>query len=221
MAVDQDIQAVEKITAALNEIRAAGSTRIEVRRGAKDISALPGAPRLRSPASAVRRFAGWVVNAAAAAQDAEGVLDLDHRRYMVDYGAYAVLCADGEEWGGRSGRALSTLPSAPSEQPVPFWLFDLLDGVRWAAPADRQEVRGASCRRYPASVARGHAATVLPRDWLEAGSDLPIEVWIDDRYIRRIRVVAAQRTWTLDLWDFGVDVNDLDWTRLPVVRSLD
>jgi hypothetical protein len=122
---------------------------------------------------------------------------------------------------GRAVWALSTLPSAPSEQPVPFWLVDLLNGVSWAAPADRQDVRGASCRRYPASVARGHAATMLPRNWLDEGSDLPIELWIDDRYIRRIRVVAERRTWTLELWDFGVDVDDFDWTRLPVFRSLD
>ncbi|MEA2512675.1 MAG: hypothetical protein QOJ59_2162, partial [Thermomicrobiales bacterium] len=43
-------------------------------------------------------------------QEAEGVIDLAQRRYMLDYGHYARLFADGREWDGRSGRLLSTLP---------------------------------------------------------------------------------------------------------------
>ena len=43
-------------------------------------------------------------------QSAEGILDMTARRYMLDYGNFARLYADGQEWHGRSGRAIATLP---------------------------------------------------------------------------------------------------------------
>src|SRR5204862_5636257 len=48
---------------------------------------------------------------------AEGVLDLSGRRFMLDYRSYARLYADGQEWSGRSGRTVSTLP--PAALPAP------------------------------------------------------------------------------------------------------
>jgi len=53
---------------------------------------------------------------------------------------------------------------------------------------------------------------------------LPVEVWIEDTQIRRIRFSfegIEQHTDTLELWDFGVSLDDLDWTRLPTFRSPD
>jgi hypothetical protein len=44
-------------------------------------------------------------------------------------------------------------------------------------------------------------------------------VWIDDLNIRRIAVCSAERTETLELWDFAVGLDDLDWTRPPTFRS--
>ena len=49
-----------------------------------------------------------------------------------------------------------------------------------------------------------------------------LTVWIDDEHIRRIRreerAETISRTATLELWDFGVPVDALDWSRLPSLR---
>jgi hypothetical protein len=49
---------------------------------------------------------------------------------------------------------------------------------------------------------------------------LPIEVCIDERHVRRIRCETGHGVKTLELWGFGVDVDRLDWTRLPTFRSV-
>jgi hypothetical protein len=59
-----------------------------------------------------------------------------------------------------------------------------------------------------------------------AGHD-EFTVWIDDLRIHRFRIVhrgsgrsaGATRTETVELWDFGVPVDELDWTRLPSFRT--
>jgi hypothetical protein len=52
---------------------------------------------------------------------------------------------------------------------------------------------------------------------------LPLEAWIDDTHVRRVRFdggrAAGMGVVTLDLDDFGVEVDDLDWSRLPTFRS--
>lgn len=51
---------------------------------------------------------------------------------------------------------------------------------------------------------------------------LPLTVWIDGQYVRRIRFehgVPVRHLTTLDLWEFGVPVENLDWSRLPAFRS--
>ncbi|MEA2581937.1 MAG: hypothetical protein QOF33_22, partial [Thermomicrobiales bacterium] len=75
-------------------------------------------------------------------QEGEGVIDLAQRRYMLDYGHYARLFADGREWDGRSGRLLSTLPPDTDALPTPLWLLDLLVGITETRDADTEEVRG-------------------------------------------------------------------------------
>ena len=48
-------------------------------------------------------------------------------------------------------------------------------------------------------------------------STLHMTVGVDgDGYVRRVQVYAEDRTWTVELWDFGLAVGDLDWTRLPM-----
>ena len=224
MAVNDNTRAVEAIAAALARTRTVSGAGIELFRGAQDVSPHPEPPRLRSVGVAnfaISKVSTWMVKNSAKARTAAGVIDLQRRRYMIDFGAYAVLQTDGQEWSGRSGRSLSTLPAGDSTESAPFWLLELLVVLRSATDADRQVVRGVRCRHYRASVEAGHAWTVLPDRWLDDRFDLPIEVWIDDRYIRRVRICAEQRTHTLELWDFGVAVDDLDWTRLPTFRSSD
>ena len=106
---------------------------------------------------------------AAKARDAEGVIDLDRLRYMIDFGAYAVLQTDTQEWSGHSGRSLSTLPAGDPTEPAPFWLLELLAVLRTATEADHQEVRGVECQHYHATVEAGHAWTVLDTDPLARG----------------------------------------------------
>lgn len=85
-------------------------------------------------------------------QTAEGVIDMTGRRYMLDHGSYARLYADGQEWDGRSGRAIATLPPSPDRVPTPLWLVDLLAGVTDATDVGAEDVRGAPWRHLT-----GHA----------------------------------------------------------------
>jgi hypothetical protein len=165
-------------------------------------------------------------------QTSEGIIDITGRRYMLDYGSYARLYADGQEWDGRSGRALATLPPDASAVPTPLWLLDLLAGVVGASETGTDEVRGVTCRHLAGTADLSRASQAAPggiaapgRTRFEDLLALPVEVWIDDTQIRRIRFSssegAEQRSDTLELWDFGVPLDDLDWTRLPTFRSPD
>ncbi|MGH2860892.1 MAG: hypothetical protein ACRDLT_05200 [Solirubrobacteraceae bacterium] len=163
-------------------------------------------------------LARWFVKNEARALDAEGVIDFTQRRYMIDFGGYAVLHADGRQWGGASRRRLATLPTEKHKSPVPLWLTDLLDGVRAATEVGIEPVRGTSCRHFQADVDPAHASSVLSGDWPTDFGARPVDVWIDDAHVRRIRARVQARAQTLELWDFGLSVDELDWTRLPSFR---
>jgi hypothetical protein len=159
-------------------------------------------------------------------QSAEGVIDFRHRRFMLDYGHYARLYADGKEWSGRSGRRLSTLPPDEQKPPGPLWLLDLLAGLTVATDDGSDDVRGTACRHFSASVDVSRASSVTPGGVAVPGLRryeqllaLPVEVCIDDEHVRRVRFRGEDRTDTVELWDFGVSLADLDWTRLPTFRS--
>jgi hypothetical protein len=165
-------------------------------------------------------------------QTSEGIIDIAGRRYMLDYGSYARLYADGKEWDGRSGRALATLPPDGSAFPTPLWLLDLLAGVVGASETGTEEVRGVTCRHLAATADLSRASQAVRggiaapgRRRFEELLALPVEIWIDDTQIRRIRFNSSegveQHTDTLELWDFGVPIDDLDWTRLPTFQSPD
>ena len=80
-----------------------------------------------------------------------------------------------------------------------------------------EQVRGTSCRTY--SVGFGAASSLT--------------AWVDRDYIRRIRLdenatsepgrgqvkLSVTKERTTELWDFGVSLEDLDWTRLPDFRN--
>lgn len=158
----------------------------------------------------------------------EGVVDFDGRRYMVDYGAYAQLFVEGQLWGGRSGRPISTLDPRPGDRPPPLWLFDLLAGVTHASDEGNEVVRGTTCRRFSittdlsrasARTPGGVAAPAQPR--FEDLLALQVTVWLDDAHVRRLCRSTETMIETLELWDFGVAVADLDWSRVPTFRSPD
>jgi len=61
---------------------------------------------------------------------------------------------------------------------------------------------------------------------------LVLTVWIDGRHVRRVRFedrapkdlraeqrASVAKVLTLELWDFGVLVQELDWSRLPNFRT--
>jgi hypothetical protein len=57
--------------------------------------------------------------------------------------------------------------------------------------------------------------------------DSEFTVWLNDQRIQRFqtlergsgRFARATRTETVELWDFGVPVDSLDWSRLPSFRT--
>lgn len=165
-------------------------------------------------------------------QTAEGIIDIAGRRYMLDYGSYAHLYADGQQWDGRSGRSLATLPRDACAVPTPLWLLDLIAGVVDASEKGSEEVRGAVCRHLAGTADLSRASQAAPEGIavpkIKRFEDLlavPVEVWLDDTHIRRIRFSSTerveQRSETLELWDFGVSIDALEWTRLPTFRSAD
>lgn len=163
-------------------------------------------------------------------QTAEGVIDMAERRYMLEYGSYARLYADGKEWDGRSGRRLVTLPPNPDEVPTPLWVLDILAGFTAGSETGPEDVRGTPCRHLTGTTDLSRASQATPggvavpaRKRFEDLLALPVDVWVDDTHIRRVRFTSehptGHRSETLELWDFGVQLDDLDWTRLPTFRS--
>lgn len=157
---------------------------------------------------------------------AEGVIDFTRRRYMIDYGSYAALYAQRREWSGRSGRRIDTLPDLACELPTPLWLIDVLAGVTHADDAGIEEIRGDACRRLAVTTDLSRASQ-LTNDGVGVPSTgrfddllaLPLDVWIDDRHVRRVRFVSKDRAETAELWDNGASLDSVDWTRLPTFRS--
>lgn len=160
---------------------------------------------------------------------AEGVLDLVGRRSMLDHGSFAELHADGHQWSGRSGRAISTLPAdgVPGQYRSPIWLLDILSGVVSTEDHGNALIRGVTCRHLTATIDLSRASELTPggvgvpsRKRFEELLALTADVWLDDSHIRRVRFTEDEhQTETIDLFDFGVSVHDLDWTRLPTFRS--
>ena len=68
----------------------------------------------------------------------------------------------------------------------------------------------------------------LCRTIIVTAGEAKLMAWIDDEHIRRIQVEdraangrsTVSKTLTLELWDFGVPVDSLDWLRLPSIRPL-
>ncbi len=155
---------------------------------------------------------------------------------MIAFGAYAELCSDRVTFGGLSGRSLQALRHPTTQEGDVLWLLRLLPGATDARLESAETLRGTSCQRYAvrAEVARAEAAAGagLPApSGVDSGqpSVLVLTVWIDGQHIRRVRFEdrapkdlqpeqgdsGVSKVLTLELWDFGVPVDDLDWSHLP------
>jgi hypothetical protein len=161
----------------------------------------------------------------------EGIAEPARGRYMIDFGSFAELHAAGKTFGGRSGRSLQTLHPGPYSDRVGdvLWLLRLLPGVMGATLDGTDTLRGTASRRFAAhvdleraSAATGDGLRPPPVERFEDLRALPVTVWIDGQHVRRIRFESrppARLLATVDLWEFGVPVGGLDWSRLPTFRS--
>lgn len=160
-----------------------------------------------------------------------GIAEPAQARYMIDYGSYAELHAGGATFSGRSGLPLQRLHPHPESGRMGdvWWLLRLPTGTTDARLEGSDSLHGAVCRRLAAKVdmARASAASdqglASPQvDRFEELRALPVMVWIDGQHVRRVRFEQtgqASRCLTLDLWEFGIPVGELDWSRLPTFRS--
>lgn len=217
-----DRAVVREVIARADSTLAAASARIEVRidfdvvgaaRPARRRPGLVGRLARRAVKAAWARLAPEVdasqLRAAFAHQVGEGFAEPAAGRYLIDFGGYAVLCADGKRFGGRSGQPLQARHRErrePERQYDPLRLLRLLQGATDARHVGDQVLRGTLCR----------AITVRP-------GPSGLSVWVDDQHIRKVqfeeRASSAHsgisKKQTLELWDFGVPVDGLDWHRLP------
>ena len=159
-------------------------------------------------------------------QEFTGVIDFAGRRYsLVANAQFASLYVDEKEWTGLPGQAVDTVPLLGSNVPTPLWLIDVLAGVTDVHDAGTDPIRGTTCRRLAVTfdlsqasrdVAGGVGVPSVAR--FEDLLALTADVWVDDRHVRRVRFVQGDETETVDFWDFGVALADVDWTRLPAWR---
>ena len=134
-------------------------------------------------------------------------------RYQIDWGGWAQLITDGRGFSGASGAPLGPRYENRRGRPRrddPLDTLRRLQGASAARWAGQEQVRWTTCRM---------ATTTTGQE--------EFTVWIDDQRVRRFRTVQrgsgrsarTTRTETVELWDFGVPVDSLDWTRLPSFRT--
>jgi hypothetical protein len=144
---------------------------------------------------------------------AVGFIEPAAGRYMVDFGSYANMRVDGQRFAGLSGQPLQPRyrdHRPPEQLDDPLELLTQVRDATEAADAGEEAVRGTPCQVV--------AVRAGPTE---------LTVWIDDTHIRRMRSVehasgaaaSVSKTLTIELWDFGVAVGSLDWSRLPSFRS--
>jgi hypothetical protein len=146
-------------------------------------------------------------------QFGEGFLEPAADRYLIDYGGWSQVLIDGRRFSGLSGEPLGPrYENGPgrSRRDDPLDGLRRLQGATAARWVGAETIRGTPCRL---------AATT-------AGQD-EFTVWIDGERIRRFQTVErgsgrsarATKTETVELWDFGLPVDELDWSRLPSFRA--
>ena len=134
---------------------------------------------------------------------------------MIDFGRSAEMGVNGKRFSGQSGELLQPrlqnhrvpAPTVPDE---PVGLLMQLQEVTDVRQTGDEAVRGTLCRVL--AVLAGRAE---------------LTVWIDDAYIRRIESAehasgqysSVTKRLTIELWDFGVAIDSLDWSRLPSFRT--
>ena len=223
--------ALTEVIACANRTLAASSARIEIRDDT-DLGREP-VPALRRPLRRRPGLLGRLTRRAARSalarvapetdparlgesflhQFGAGFIEPAAGRYLVDFGGYAQVLVDGRRFGGLSGEPLGPRYEL---RPHRYRRDDPLDALR--------KLQGATTARWTGEErvrwTTGRVAMVT------AGPD-EFTVWVDDQRILRFRTVErgtgrsvrATKTETVELWDFGVPVDSLDWSRLPSFRT--
>jgi hypothetical protein len=219
-----DAEAVRELIVRVNRTMAASSARIEVRVDNEIILAERPERRRPGPAGRLAR-AAWKGIAstgyATRLRDmflhhvAEGFIEPAAGRYMIDWGGSAEMGVDGKRFSGQSGEPLQPrlqnhrVP-APSVSDEPLGLLMQLQSATDARYTGDDTVRGTPCQVL--AVLAGPAE---------------LTVWIDGAHIRRIESAehasgqysSVTKRLTIELWDFGVAIDSLDWSHLPSFRA--
>jgi hypothetical protein len=144
----------------------------------------------------------------AAGRQGEGFIEPPTGRYQIYWGGYATVVTGGRQFFGRPGEAVEEHPTPESDEGNDSLMEPL------------EEMRGAASARFSGEdLVRGTPCQVITA---ETGSR-EFTVWTDDVHIRRISEKTAMPSlWgkvaadvTLELWDFGVAAEALDWSRFP------
>jgi hypothetical protein len=134
-------------------------------------------------------------------------------RYLIDFGGWSQVLTDGRRFSGRSGEPLGPrYENRPgrSRRDDPLDVLRRLQAATAARWVGEETVRWTRCRVIATTEGKGQ-----------------FTVWIDDGRIRRFQTVErgsgrpalVTKTETVELWDFGVPVDLLDWSRLPNFRA--
>ena len=217
---------VGEIIARANSTLAEPSARIELRVDRHIVRPERRERRRPGPAGRLARLAakaawGRIVPEADAARlrDAfmhpagEGFCEPTADRYLIDNGGYAQMCIDGRYFGGPPGHPLQARHREhrpPTGGNEPLGVLRALREVTDARLIGDEAVRGTACRAV--AVTAGSAE---------------LTVWVDDQHVRRVRSeehssrpdFSLSTITTLELWDFGVPVDSLNWSRLPSFRT--
>lgn len=218
-----DEAALRAVIACARNTLAAPSARIEIRSD-WEITRHQGEPRL----NVIGKLARFAVRSALKRVEPEmsmaelreafmhttgdGFVEPAAGRYLIDLGGHALMASDGKHFSGPSGRPLGAGYQDSAHTVDPLEVLCQLRDATGARYAGGETVRGTQCR----------VATV-------SSDTAEFTVWMSDEHFRRIqfeerpsrrnpRVTAARRR-TIELWDFGVPVDSLDWSRLPSFRT--
>jgi hypothetical protein len=144
----------------------------------------------------------------AGGRQGEGFIEPPADRYQIYWGGYATVVTGGRQFFGRPGEPVEEHPTSDSDAGEDSLLEPL------------EDMRGAASARFSGEdVVRGTPCQVITA----VTNSREFTVWVDDIYIRRISAKTARPSlWgtfraevTLELWDFGVATEALDWSRFP------
>ena len=155
----------------------------------------------------------------------EGYIEPSRRRHLCGSAKGGEVYKQGKRWGGNPGQPLAALNQTGTSSFDIWFLLDALRGLTAATAQGEETVRGTSCRRLDVRVDLAHASAASPAGIhvprAEVFEDLlaiPLSVWIDGTHVRRVcfeEMQEPQNMLSLELWDFGVSTEGLDWSRVP------